>query len=103
VRYLGQSGGPRPSALYRSHDAQGHEWRIAVSYVSTRGEWTAHVAEAVWRWLQAPATGWQMVQRIAPWDAPATALDQFDQAVWRALELPGSAPAFATATSTPSL
>ena len=103
VRYLGQSGGPRPSALYRSRDVQGHEWRIAVSYVSTRGEWTAHVAEAVWRWLQAPGTGWQMVQRSAPWDAPAPAVDQFDQTVWRALELPGPAPAFAIATSTPSL
>ncbi|MDG4597905.1 MAG: exosortase T, partial [Candidatus Contendobacter sp.] len=50
VRYLGQTGGPIPSAVYRSTDPQGRVWRVTVTYVSERGEWTTHVAEAVWRW-----------------------------------------------------
>ena len=88
VRYLGQTTGFMPSAVYRSTDPQGQVWRVTVSYVSERGEWTAHVAEAVWRWLQAPGTSWRMIQRIAPWEAPAVAVEHFDVAVWRALDLP---------------
>ena len=90
VRYLGQTAGPIPSAVYRSTDPQGQVWRVTVSYVSERGEWTAHVAEAVWRWLQAPGTTWRMIQRIAPWELPAEATANFDVAVWRALDLPVS-------------
>ncbi|MDG4558036.1 MAG: exosortase T [Candidatus Contendobacter sp.] len=90
VRYLGQTGGPIPSALYRSTDPQGRVWRISVTYVSERGEWTTHVAEAVWRWLQAPGTTWRMIQRIAPWEWPVEATETFDVAVWRALDLPPS-------------
>ena len=88
VRYLGQTSGPIPSAVYRSTDPQGRVWRIAVSYVSERGELTTHVAEAVWRWLQAPGVSWRMIERIAPWDSPAAATALFDAAVWRALDLP---------------
>jgi hypothetical protein len=54
VRYLGQTGGVTPSAVYRTTDPQGQSWRITVSFVSERGGWTPHVAEAIWRWLQAP-------------------------------------------------
>lgn len=88
VRYLGQTGGPIPSAVYRSTDPQGRVWRVTVTYVSERGEWTTHVAEAVWRWLQAPGTTWRMIQRIAPWELPVEAAENFDVAVWRALDLP---------------
>ncbi|MCU0807845.1 MAG: exosortase T [Candidatus Contendobacter sp.] len=88
VRYLGQTGSSIPSAVYRSTDPQGRVWRVTVSYVSERGEWTAHVAEAVWRWLQAPGTTWRMIQRIAPWELPVEAAETFDVAVWRALDLP---------------
>ena len=88
VRYLGQTGGPMPSAIYRSIDPQGRSWRIAVSYVSERGELTTHVAEAVWRWLQAPGTTWRMIQRITPWESPVMATEAFDVAVWLALDLP---------------
>ena len=90
VRYLGQTAGPMPSAVYRSTDPQGRVWRVTVSYVSEHGEWTAHVAEAVWRWLQAPGTTWRMIQRIAPWELPVEATATFDVAVWRALDLPVS-------------
>ncbi|MCC6136135.1 MAG: exosortase T [Candidatus Contendobacter sp.] len=88
VRYLGQTGGPMPSAIYHSIDPHGRGWRIAVSFVSERGELTTHVAEAVWRWLQAPGTTWRMIQRIAPWEASAIATETFDSAAWRALDLP---------------
>jgi exosortase/archaeosortase family protein len=88
VRYLGQTRSPLPSAIYRSTDPQGRVWRVTVSYVSERGEWTPHVAEAVWRWLQAPGATWRMIQRIAPWELPAAAVENFDVAVWRALDLP---------------
>lgn len=91
VRYLGQTGGVTPSAVYRSTDPQGQSWRITVSFVSERGEWTPHVAEAIWRWLQAPGTTWRMVQRIAPWELPETQIEHFDAAVWRALDLSPSA------------
>lgn len=91
VRYLGQTGGVTPSAVYRSTDPQGRDWRITVSFVSERGEWTPHVAEAIWRWLQAPGTTWRMIQRIAPWQLPETAVEHFDAAVWRALDLSPSA------------
>lgn len=87
VRYLGQTGGVTPSAVYRSTDPQGQSWRITVSFVSERGEWTPHVAEAIWRWLQAPGTTWRMVQRIAPWELLETQIEHFDAAVWRALDL----------------
>ena len=90
VRYLGQTGGPQPSAIYRSTDPQGQVWRVTVSYVSERGERTAHVAEAIWQWLQAPGTTWRMIQRIAPWELPVEAAETFDVAVWRALDLPVS-------------
>ncbi|MBK6611756.1 MAG: exosortase T [Sphingobacteriales bacterium] len=91
VRYLGQTGGVTPSAVYRSTDPQGQSWRITVSFVSERGEWTPHVAEAIWRWLQAPGTTWRMVQRIAPWELLETQIEHFDAAVWRALDLSPSA------------
>ncbi|MDS4056963.1 MAG: hypothetical protein RKP73_00115, partial [Candidatus Contendobacter sp.] len=85
-----QTGGPIPSAVYRSTDPQGRVWRVTVTYVSERGEWTTHVAEAAWRWLQAPGTTWRMIQRIAPWELPVEATATFDVAVWRALDLPPS-------------
>ncbi|MFZ1828685.1 MAG: exosortase T, partial [Candidatus Competibacteraceae bacterium] len=91
VRYLGQTPGPIPSAMYHTTDPQGRVWRVTVTYVSERGERTTHVAEAVWRWLQAPGVTWRMIQRIAPWDLPVAAMESFDIAVWRALDLP-SAP-----------
>lgn len=91
VRYLGQTGGVAPSAVYRSTDPQGRDWRITVSFVSERREWTPHVAEAIWRWLQAPGSTWRMIQRIAPWELPESAVEHFDVAVWRALDLSPSA------------
>ncbi len=90
VRYLGKTHGPVPAAIYRSEDPDGRRWRVAVSFVADRGEVVTSVAEAVWRWLQAPATTWTMVQRIAPWDTPTQAFATWENAVARALDLPPS-------------
>lgn len=92
VRYLGLAHGALPSALYRSTDAQGQEWRVAVSYVSDRGETAASVAEAVWRWLQAPGATWTMVQRIAPWALDDAEREAWDAGLLRVLDLPVAPP-----------
>ena len=92
VDYLGLEHAGLPSALYRATDAGGRSWRVAVSYVSDRGEHAASVGEAVWRWLRAPEATWTMVQRIAPWPgAEDPERRDWESALLRALDLP-SAP-----------
>lgn len=88
VHYRGLAQAALPTALYRTTDAYGRDWRVAVSYVSDRGEIAASVAEAVWRWLRAPGSTWTMVQRIAPWDADESERAAWDDALLRALDLP---------------
>lgn len=87
VRYRGMTRQPLPTAVYRSEDPHGNRWRVAVTFVSDRGEIATSVAEAVWRWLQAPDATWSMVQRIAPWQASAQTLAAWDAAVVRAMDL----------------
>jgi exosortase/archaeosortase family protein len=94
VRYLGASYRGLPTALYRSTDPDGHSWRVAVTFMSDRGELATSVTEAVWRWLQRPGATWTMVQRIAPWGLPEEILVQWDTAVAQALELPQPVIAF---------
>ncbi|MGI9332958.1 MAG: exosortase T [Gammaproteobacteria bacterium] len=92
VRYVGRASGPVPTALYRSTDTDGHTWRVAVSFVSDRGQRTASVGHAVWLWLEDRNTTWTMVQRISAWDVSASSLVRFDAHVARALDLgPGDA------------
>ncbi|MEZ5590914.1 MAG: exosortase T [Gammaproteobacteria bacterium] len=88
VEYLGPTYAGLPSALYRSTDPQGRQWRITVSFVSDQGDSAISVAEAVWRWLQNPAARWTQVQRITAWALPESDAQRWDQAVARALELP---------------
>jgi exosortase/archaeosortase family protein len=88
VRYLGSIYAPLPAAIYRSIDPEGRAWRIAVSFVSNRGETTTSVAHAVWLWLKNPGTTWTQVQRITPWEAGAEQQAEWDRAVARALDLP---------------
>jgi exosortase/archaeosortase family protein len=90
VRYRGIRQQPLPTAVYRSEDPDGNRWRVAVTFVSDRGEIVTSVAEAVWRWLQAPGATWSMVQRIAPWQVSVQTLAAWDAAVVRAMDL--SAP-----------
>ena len=92
VRYLGRTSGQTPTALYRSTGPDGHEWRVAVSFISDRGHRTSSVGHAVWHWLKRRDTTWTMVQRISPWNTSASAIEQFDAHVVRALDLgPGDA------------
>ncbi|MCB1716025.1 MAG: exosortase T [Candidatus Competibacteraceae bacterium] len=88
VEYLGPTYDGLPSALYRSTDPQGRQWRVAVSFFSDQGDSAISVAEAVWRWLQNPAARWTQVQRITAWELPESDAQRWDQAVARALELP---------------
>jgi exosortase/archaeosortase family protein len=103
VRYVGVRRGALPSALYRSVDADGRRWRIAVSYVASDGAWATSVAEAVWRWLRGGrgAVTWTMVQRITPWDVAEPELADWDHAVARALDLPARPGAEETLHRTP--
>ncbi len=92
VRYFGLEQGGLPTAIYRSTDPDGRQWRVAVSYVSSRGETAASVAQAVWLWLKCPDGTWTMVERVAPWSRNDADAIRFDAAVFRALDLPSSAP-----------
>jgi hypothetical protein len=92
VQYLGLSYQPIPTAIYRSEAPDGRQWLITVTFISNSGELATSVAEAVWRWLKNPVGDWTMVQRIAPWKTPATALRNWELAVARALDLPPSEP-----------
>ena len=87
VRYLGMTQQPLPTAVYHSQDPDGNRWRVSVTFVSDRGEIATSVAEAVWRWLQAPGATWSMIQRIAPWQVPVQTLAAWDAAVVRAMDL----------------
>ncbi len=88
VRYVGMTRTGVPTAVYRSVDPHGGRWRVSVTYVSERGEIATSVAEAVWRWLQEPGTPWTMVQRVVPWDTPASQAGEWEAAALRALDLP---------------
>lgn len=91
VRYVGVEHAQLPSAIYRSIDPQGQAWRVAVTFVSDRGELASSVGQAVWHWLHARETNWTMVQRITPWDTSPAESDAWDQAVAKALDLPVAA------------
>lgn len=98
VDYVGldfAGGAGLPTALYRSVDPQGRVWRVAVSYVSDRGEVAASVAEAVWRWLRAPGATWTQLQRVTPWALDADVRADWDSALLRAYDLPAAAPGHA--------
>lgn len=88
VRYVGMTRTRVPTAVYESVDPHGRRWRVSVTYVSERSQVATSVAEAVWRWLREPGTAWTMVQRIVPWEAPVSAVDDWEAAALRALDLP---------------
>ena len=88
IRYLGRHHEGLPTAVYKSTDPDGVEWRIEVSYLSDSGERASNVAEAVWYWFRAPSRTWTMVQRISPWRMSPFERTPFNQAVTAALDLP---------------
>ena len=90
VRYLGLVDGALPAGLYRSKDDDGQSWRVAVSFVSDRGEVVTSVAHAVWLWLKRPHSTWTMVQRIRAWNGDPSVDEIFDRGVTRVLDLPAT-------------
>jgi hypothetical protein len=91
VRHVGLARGRLPAAIYRSRSPDGSVYRVAVTYVSSRGELATNVAEVTWRWLRDPGATWTAYERIAPWDASAVGNDAFDRAVAAAFDLPSPA------------
>lgn len=92
VRYQGQTRGRLPSAIYRSTDPDGRQWRISVSYVSQHGQRVTSIGHAAWIWLQQPGSTWTMVQRISPWQETNGIVQGFDDAVVTALDSTFSNP-----------
>jgi exosortase len=88
VRYKSMRHTPIPTAVYQSTAPNGRKWNIQVTYVSDRGELSASVAEAIWRWLKNPTTSWTMVQRIIPWELAQNEQNIWDESVMRSLDLP---------------
>jgi len=87
VQYLGYSQSPLNAAVYKSLDPRGNSWRISVTFLSSQGQQTTNIAEAIWLWLKQPASHWIMLQRISPWDTPPAQLDQWDKALIQAMEI----------------
>jgi len=88
VRYLGIARDVIPSAIYRSVDEKGQQWRVAVTFVSATGEVTTSVAHVVWLWFQRPSSHWTMLQRAAPWSSDLLPAHTFDSAIARAFDIP---------------
>ena len=88
VRYIGLHRGHLPSAVYRSIAPDGRHWRVAVTFISDRGEYATSVAEAVWHWLQNPGSRWTQLQRVTPWNLPLEQTAAWDRTLARALDLP---------------
>lgn len=95
-----RSGLP-PAAVYHSTAPDGRAYTILISFVSDRGETVPSVAEAVWRWLQAPGSQWTQVQRIVPADLPLSAVARWETAVAASLDLPGGRPPAPVRTRAP--
>jgi exosortase/archaeosortase family protein len=87
VAYLGTRFAPAPTATYRAIAPDGTGYRIDVSFVSDRGEVTANVATAVWRWLIGEARAWTAVQWVSPEHLPEDRHEQWAAAVRAALEV----------------
>ncbi|MFO1371463.1 MAG: hypothetical protein U1F42_03400 [Candidatus Competibacteraceae bacterium] len=87
VRYLGQTVGPVPSAIYRATDPQGEEWRVAVNYISARREFTNSCCPRGVVVAMGALKRLSMIERITPWELPEDAAEDFDITVWRTLNL----------------
>ncbi len=87
VHFLGTHYDSVPSAYYRAIGPNGHEWLVAVSYVSQNGQVTPSVGEAIWRWLNGSGGTWSSVQRITPWSLDSELRAQLDAATIAALDI----------------
>ncbi len=87
VSYLGSIDSPIPSAIYKATSPTGEDWKVAVSFVSQQGYVASNVSEAVWKWVQNPATEWSSLQRISPWKSSFEDNRRWDKAVLQALDI----------------
>jgi len=99
VQYLGYSQTPLNAAVYKSTDPQGNVWRISVTFMSSYGQQTTNIAQAIWLWFKQPDSRWTMLQRITAWNTPQQELIIWDQALIQALELNSSVPQMTTGES----
>ncbi len=88
VNYRGQEQAVIPSAVYEAIAPDGARWRIAVTFVSSDGQYATSVSEAVWYWMQKPGGTWSTVQRITPQALPMGEAHAWDRSVAAALDLP---------------
>ncbi len=87
VRFLGTRFDPLPTSVYEATGPDGQIWTVAVSFVSSDGQRTASVGEAVWSWLNGASRTWQSVQRITPKSLPPGQVAAFEKAALAALDL----------------
>ncbi|TYC65236.1 exosortase T [Stappia sp. BW2] len=87
VTFLGSRFEPVPTALYRARSETGGDWRVAVTFVSSAGQSTHNIAEAIWLWLKRPGTTWTSIQRITPWSLDEPQRATFEAAAGAALDL----------------
>ena len=87
VSYLGSIDQPIPSAIYKAISPSGEVWKVAVSFISESGFITTNVSEAVWQWVQQPASSWTAIQRISPWTSHFDQDRDWDIALLNALEI----------------
>ncbi|GAB2183278.1 exosortase T [Roseibium sp. LAB1] len=87
VTFLGSRFEPVPTALYRARSETGGDWRVAVTFISSTGQSTHNIAEAIWLWLKRPGTTWTSIQRITPWTLDEPQRAAFEAAAGAALDL----------------
>ncbi len=87
VQYKGITYQSLPSAIYKVTNSNGKSYRVAVSFISDRGEVTSNISEAIWRWFKQPTSIWSEVQRISPWNLKNIEHTQWDEAVITALDI----------------
>ena len=93
VTRIGVRPGAIPSVIYRSVAPDGRAWRVEASFVSDAGVSASGVSEVVWRWLERPGDGWNLIERISAWEICERAPERcrsFDRALFAALDLPAT-------------
>ena len=91
VQYKGVSHATLPTAIYKATAPDGATYRVAVSFVSSKGHTTSNVSEAVWNWMQQGGI-WYALQRISPWNLEDTENNNWDKAIMAAMDISSSSP-----------